>query len=236
MSFRSMSPHNMSDIPVALAANVAPKTGEIACWNASGWAVVGSAATGLRAFGVFNRNAEAGATNGAAEASVSTSRGKLGMRTFPLKNSGSDPLDQSHVGSACWIEDANTVAATDAGGTLSRAGRLWSFDRDGNPLVEFDTDFDQADIATLESDLAAIPTIRKGSVTLAAGTATVPLAGVTTSTNYSFTITNPGAGAITGLAGFQVTKGAGTFTVTAIDDAKATIATAVCVLDYVAVG
>lgn len=82
--------------------------------------------------------------------------------------------------------------------------------------------------------------IRKGTGTLAAGTLAVSDPGFTASTRLVITMKDPGAGAITGFAGFETpvaSRVAGTgFTVNAIDDAKALIATAVCTFDWVAFG
>jgi hypothetical protein len=52
---------------------------------------------------------------------------------------------------------------------------------------------------------------------------------------------DPGAGAITGMAGFDVpvasrNTSTGQFVVNAIDDSKAVIATAVCTFDYLIIG
>lgn len=49
---------------------------------------------------------------------------------FAFVNSGTDPVDLSHVGKTVFIEDDETIAATDAGGTLSAAGTLFDFDGD----------------------------------------------------------------------------------------------------------
>lgn len=251
MTFRPMSPHHASDFEFALAANAVATATEIACLNASGWAVPGSAATGLRAIGVFGRSeSNAGGANGAKSVAVMTSHGKMGLRLFPLANSGTDPVVQATVGRSCFIEGPNTVAATDDGGTLSRAGKVWGFDKDGNVLVDFDGDYDaadigaveadvsalQSDVTDLQTDVAAIPTIRTGTLTLASGTQTVSLSGITSSSRIALGLTAVGAGAITGLAGFRIAKSADQFTVTAVDDSGATIATAACTLDYIAIG
>jgi hypothetical protein len=90
------------------------------------------------------------------------------------------------------------------------------------------------------TDKSKLDSIQGGTATLVAGTVTVP-ANITASSRIPAPgITAPGAGAITGLAGFTITNkvvGApGSFDITAIDDAKATIATAVCVVDWIVVG
>lgn len=59
---------------------------------------------------------------------------KLG--TFLFANSTTDALADAHVGSDCFIEDDETVAATDGGGTRSRAGTFRGFEG-GAVWVEF---------------------------------------------------------------------------------------------------
>ena len=83
--------------------------------------------------------------------------------------------------------------------------------------------------------------LQAGTGTLAAGTATISGVVLTASSRIVITMKDPGAGAITGMAGFDAPvasrdTSAGSFVVNAIDDAKATIATAVCTFDYVIVG
>ena len=90
------------------------------------------------------------------------------------------------------------------------------------------------------TDKTKLDSIQGGTATLINGTVTVA-ANITASSRIPMPgITAPGAGAITGLAGFTITNkvvGApGSFDITAIDDAKATIATAACVVDWVVIG
>jgi len=90
------------------------------------------------------------------------------------------------------------------------------------------------------TDKAKLDSIQGGTATLNSGAVTVA-ANITASSRIPAPgITSAGAGAITGLAGFTITNkviGApGSFDITAIDDSKATIATAVCVLDWVVIG
>lgn len=90
------------------------------------------------------------------------------------------------------------------------------------------------------TDKAKLDSIQGGTATLVAGTVTVP-ANITASSRIPMpSITDPGAGAITGFAGFTITNkvvGApGSFDITAIDDAKATIITAIPVVDWVVIG
>lgn len=90
------------------------------------------------------------------------------------------------------------------------------------------------------TDKVKLNSVQGGTATLINGTITVSSATITASSRVMVTMTDPGAGAITGFAAFEVTNkvpGApGSFDITAIDDAKATIATAVCVVDWLVVG
>ncbi len=90
------------------------------------------------------------------------------------------------------------------------------------------------------TDKVKLDSIQGGTATLVAGTVTVA-ANITASSRIPMPgITDPGAGAITGFAGFTITNkvvGApGSFDITAIDDAKATIITAIPVVDWVVIG
>lgn len=89
------------------------------------------------------------------------------------------------------------------------------------------------------ADKTKLDSIQTGTATLVAGTVTVAATITASSRIPAPGITDPGAGAITGLAGFKITNkviGApGSFDITAIDDTGATIATAICVLDWLVV-
>lgn len=87
---------------------------------------------------------------------------------------------------------------------------------------------------------AVVGAVQGGTDTLAAGTKTVT-ATITASSRIIVTMKDPGAGAITNFAAFDVPAasrnvGAGTFVVNAIDNAKAVINTAVCTFDYIILG
>lgn len=87
------------------------------------------------------------------------------------------------------------------------------------------------------ADKTKLDTMQAGTGTLVAGTATVA-ANITALSRIVVSMKDPGAGAITGYAALKVPAAArvvgapGSFDVTAIDDAKATIATAVCTFDW----
>lgn len=88
---------------------------------------------------------------------------------------------------------------------------------------------------------SGIPTLQAGTTTLVAGTKTVSGVTLTSTSRILLTMKDPGAGAITGFGAFDApvasrNTGAGTFVINAIDDAKATITTAVCTVDYLIIG
>lgn len=50
---------------------------------------------------------------------------------FHFTNSSSDPVTQASFGKVCYLQDGETVAATDGAGTLSKAGRVVGIDENG---------------------------------------------------------------------------------------------------------
>jgi len=92
-------------------------------------------------------------------------------------------------------------------------------------------------VTALQSLEAAIPGVQAGTGTLAAGSATIP-AVLDAASRIKVSMNDPGAGAITGFASFEVPAASrtlgtpGTFVVNAIDDAKALIGTAVSTFDW----
>lgn len=98
-----------------------------------------------------------------------------------------------------------------------------------------------ASAAAAAASAASIPTVQSGTGTLATGTVTISGVTLTANSRIICTMKDPGAGAITGMAGLDApaasrNTGTGQFVVNAIDDTKATIATAVCTFDYVIIG
>lgn len=87
-------------------------------------------------------------------------------------------------------------------------------------------------------DKTKLDTVQGGTDTLSSGTVTISTATITANSRIMITMKDPGAGAITGFAAFDVpvgtrTPGApGSFVVNAIDDAKSLIATAACTFDW----
>lgn len=106
-------------VPVAASAKI--YAGALVVINASGYAAPGSTATGLTYFGradEFADNTEG--ANGAV--TVLVRRGVA----FGWANDGS--ITQAHLGKTCYIVDDETVAATDATGTRSAAGKIVAVD------------------------------------------------------------------------------------------------------------
>lgn len=46
-------------------------------------------------------------------------------KQFLVRNSATDPVAQANLGTQVFIQDNQTIAKTDGGGTRSLAGRLW---------------------------------------------------------------------------------------------------------------
>ncbi|WP_454843783.1 hypothetical protein [Pseudomonas gorinensis] len=109
---------------VPVAANVRIFAGSLVVASATGFAAPGSTALGLSYLGraeelVDNRGGAAGA------AQVEIRYGKA----FLWANDGT--ITQAHLFKPAYIVDDETVAAADAGGTRSAAGRIVGIDADG---------------------------------------------------------------------------------------------------------
>lgn len=109
---------------VPVAANVRIFAGSLVAATASGFATPGSTALGLSYLGraevsVDNRGGAAGA------ALVEIRHGKA----FLWTNDGT--VTQAHLFKPAYIVDDETVAAADAGGTRSAAGRIVGIDTNG---------------------------------------------------------------------------------------------------------
>lgn len=113
-------------LPVPVAAGAECFAGGIAVADANGYAAPGSTATGLTYLGRFDEYVDnTGGADG--DKTVNVRRGKA----FRWSNSGSDPVAQANFGQTCYIEDDETVAATDGTGTRSAAGIVVGVDSDG---------------------------------------------------------------------------------------------------------
>lgn len=113
-------------ITVPVAANTLIRAGVIVCANAQGDAVEGSTAEGLTYLG--RSEASVDNTGGAAGAVVVPVRRGL---MFQWANAADDPVTQALLGKPCYVEDNQTVAATNGGNTRSPAGYVYGVDADG---------------------------------------------------------------------------------------------------------
>jgi len=90
-------------------------------------------------------------------------------------------------------------------------------------------------------EAASQPRLQAGTVTLVAGTATVSGVTLTTSSTIQLTMRDPGAGVLTTFIDLDApvasrNVAAGTFVINAIDNAKATLATAIPTVDWAVIG
>lgn len=99
--------------------------GALVALDASGNAVPGSTATTLTARGRALEQAD-NAGGSAGDIDVTVEAG-----VFRWANSSGDPIDRTHIGGTAYIEDDQTVSATDGGSTQSEAGRIVDLDDDG---------------------------------------------------------------------------------------------------------
>ena len=108
-----------------MAAGVTIFEGALVCLDASGNAVPGTTATGLKARGVADRRADN--TDGAAgDKTVPTSCG-----CYRFENSDADPIARADICADAYIVDDQTVAKTDGTGTRSVAGQIVDLDASG---------------------------------------------------------------------------------------------------------
>lgn len=109
------------DFPIAADAVI--RRGALVCLNASGLAVRGAVATGLRTVGVAQY--EAIASRGATR--VRVERGCYQFRN----SSGGDAIAAANIGATCFVADDDQVALTNGGGTRSAAGIVRDVDTQG---------------------------------------------------------------------------------------------------------
>lgn len=111
-------------LPVAAGAKIFAGA-LVAVLVASGYATPGATATTLKAAGRADEFVDN--TSGAnGDVYIRVRRG-----VFFLKNSAADPISESLVLSNCYIEDDETVAATDGVGTRSIAGKVIEVESNG---------------------------------------------------------------------------------------------------------
>lgn len=113
-------------VPVPVGAGEEIFAGAIVVANATGYAAPGTTATGLTYLGRAEEHIDN--TDGAdGDKHVLVRRNKA----FKWANSSGDPIDQSHLGQTAYIEDDETVAATDGTGSRSAAGTIVQVESDG---------------------------------------------------------------------------------------------------------
>lgn len=113
-------------IAVPVEANVVIRAGVLICANAAGHAIEGNVATTLTYLG---RSEEAVDNTGGAAGAV-TVKVRRGL-VFQWANAADDPVTQASLGKLCYVEDNQTVAATNGGNTRSAAGVVFGLDSNG---------------------------------------------------------------------------------------------------------
>jgi hypothetical protein len=108
-----------------VAANTVIYAGALVALDASGNAVPGSTAATLKAAG----RAEENVVNNPGAAGAKFINVRRGV--FKYANSATDAVTAAHLLGVCYIEDDQTVAATDGGATRSPAGRVLEIETDG---------------------------------------------------------------------------------------------------------
>lgn len=112
--------------PVLVKANTVIRAGFIVVTDATGFATEGKAGAGLTYLG---RAEEAIDNTSGADGDVQVL--VRSHNAFFYENSSTDPVTQASFGKDCFIEDAETVAATDNAGALSKAGRVVGIEDNG---------------------------------------------------------------------------------------------------------
>lgn len=119
--------------PVAAATKI--QAGGIVCLDASGNAVPGSTSAALKSRGVAFRSVD-NSGGAAGDETVESQKG-----CFYFGNSATDAIDRADIGGTAYIEDDQTVAAsngdTGSGATRSAAGKIVDVDANG-VWVKFD--------------------------------------------------------------------------------------------------
>lgn len=115
-------------IVVPVKASAVIRVGFMVCVDATGYAIEAKAGTDLNYLGRAEEFVDAaGYADGDLGITVTTG----GSNAFLYANSTSDPVTQASFGLPCYMADGETVAATDATGTLSKAGRVVGIDENG---------------------------------------------------------------------------------------------------------
>lgn len=146
---------------------------------------------------------------------------------FLVANDAGTPVVAADRESPCQILDDQT--ATGAKGTNGRLG------------VVYDVTSEGVWAEILGAYGSGSQNIQSGTGTLVAGTLTVTGVILTSTSRIQLTMKDPGAGALTTFIALDApvanrNTATGQFVVNAIDNAKATLATAVCTFDWTIVG
>lgn len=123
---RNTPMRDAEQIAVAVSGGKKIYAGALLVALSTGFAAPGVTATGLTYLGRAENSVDN--TDGSdGDAFVNVRRGKA----FKFKNSSTDAISQSSMGKTCYIEDDETVSATDGSGTQSPAGIVVGIDPDG---------------------------------------------------------------------------------------------------------
>jgi hypothetical protein len=213
----------------ALAAATALKMGWLLAKNAAGNIVAFTEATGLKSFGVAERDVD-NSTGDAGDRSINA-----WGRVYKFTQSAGvgDSFADTDAPAVAYGVDNETVGKIST--SRSPCGIFLGLDPDDSKAIVYVGPVAAALVAML-----MLSKIQRGTSTLAAGTVTVSGVTLTANSRIIVTMKDPGAGAITGFADLDVpvatrNTGAGTFVVNAIDATKATINTAVCTFDWLVI-
>lgn len=113
-------------LPVPVAANAVIHAGAITVANATGYGDKGTTALNLTYLG---RADEAVDNTGGADGDKTVVVRR--RQAFKWNNSAGDPVTQASLGKTVYIEDDETVSATDGAGSQSAAGIMVQLDADG---------------------------------------------------------------------------------------------------------
>ncbi len=155
-----------------------------------------------------------------------------GLQLFAgdLIDDGVDNTTEIQAAGGVLIATGNAVL--DAAALKCRQSRLYKAINESECDTIMGGAFDKSSAGALNQ--------ASGTGTLASGTLAVSYPGMTANTKVTITMRDPGAGALTTFIAFDVpvaSRSAGVgFTVNAIDNAKATLATAACTFDWIATG
>jgi len=217
----ALLPH-IGPLSYDVAASTKIVAGTLVGVDASGNAVIG-AATGMKFIA------------GRADATVDNSTGNAGDLKIDVIPgifywANGDSITKSSIGDLAFVSDNHTVTKAQSG-AQGVAG----------VIVGVDATYGVAVASTFWSNRDMVAQPQFGTTTLVAGTKSVQAGRLTSTSSILVTMRDPGAGALTTFIGFSTPVASrntttGTFVINAIDNAKATLATAVCTVDWFVIG